>query len=105
MLDSVRASTFLAEKMNGNIDALNVRVIGGHSGKTIIPLISQVPNCTLNDTEIAELTHRIQFAGDEVVAAKEGRGSATLSMVQLSYACRKTKNFICKLSCHEGICW
>jgi malate dehydrogenase len=28
------------------------------------------------------LTHRIQFGGDEVVKAKDGTGSATLSMAQ-----------------------
>lgn len=32
------------------------------------------------DEEIAALTKRIQFGGDEVVKAKDGTGSATLSM-------------------------
>ncbi|KAJ2422221.1 hypothetical protein GGF41_003582, partial [Coemansia sp. RSA 2531] len=30
--------------------------------------------------EVTELTNRIQFGGDEVVKAKDGAGSATLSM-------------------------
>ena len=33
------------------------------------------------EEDIAALTHRIQFGGDEVVQAKDGAGSATLSMV------------------------
>lgn len=33
------------------------------------------------EDDIKALTHRIQFGGDEVVKAKDGAGSATLSMV------------------------
>jgi malate dehydrogenase len=32
--------------------------------------------------DIKALSHRIQFGGDEVVQAKDGAGSATLSMVR-----------------------
>lgn len=35
---------------------------------------------TFSDSERDSLTHRIQFGGDEVVQAKDGAGSATLSM-------------------------
>jgi hypothetical protein len=35
---------------------------------------------SLSQDEIAALSHRIQFGGDEVVKAKDGAGSATLSM-------------------------
>ena len=35
---------------------------------------------TFTDEEREALTHRIQFGGDEVVKAKDGAGSATLSM-------------------------
>lgn len=34
-----------------------------------------------SEEDIKALTHRIQFGGDEVVQAKDGAGSATLSMV------------------------
>jgi len=60
--------------------AANVRVIGGHAGTTILPLLSQVPGGKFSPEDIAALTHRIQFGGDEVVKAKDGAGSATLSM-------------------------
>ena len=59
----------------------NVRVIGGHAGTTILPLLSQVPGAKFSPEDVAALTHRIQFGGDEVVKAKDGAGSATLSMV------------------------
>ena len=35
--------------------------------------------------DIKALSHRIQFGGDEVVQAKDGAGSATLSMVSEHY--------------------
>lgn len=56
-------------------------VIGGHSGVTILPLLSQVPGVSFTEQEVADLTKRIQNAGTEVVEAKAG-GSATLSMGQ-----------------------
>lgn len=79
-LDVVRANTFVSE--NQKFDVLNTRVnvIGGHAGTTILPLLSQVPNAKFSEADIAALTHRIQFGGDEVVKAKDGAGSATLSM-------------------------
>ena len=55
-------------------------MIGGHAGTTIIPLFSQLPGNKIAKLDVPSLTHRIQFGGDEVVAAKEGAGSATLSM-------------------------
>ncbi len=46
-----------------------------------MPILSQVPGIDkLSEQQIADLTHRIQFGGDEVVQAKDGAGSATLSM-------------------------
>merc|ERR1712129_606312 len=64
---------------------VNVTVIGGHAGITILPLLSQVPGVTLSDADREALTRRIQFGGDEVVAAKAGAGSATLSMAYAGY--------------------
>merc|ERR1712217_412912 len=60
---------------------VNVPVVGGHAGTTIVPLLSQSsPTCSFTDEERDALTHRIMFGGDEVVKAKDGAGSATLSM-------------------------
>lgn len=56
-------------------------VIGGHSGVTIIPLLSQTkPSVSIPEDKLKALTLRIQEAGTEVVKAKAGTGSATLSM-------------------------
>lgn len=79
-LDVVRANTFVADNQKFDVTKTRVTVIGGHAGTTILPLLSQVPNAKFSEADVAALTHRIQFGGDEVVQAKEGAGSATLSM-------------------------
>jgi malate dehydrogenase len=80
-LDVVRAATFVAEAKGLDPTRVNVPVIGGHSGNTIIPLLSQVsPPVSFSQQELDSLTNRIQNAGTEVVEAKAGAGSATLSM-------------------------
>ena len=79
-LDVVRAKTFVAEHQGADVLSTDVTVIGGHAGTTIIPLLSQVPGTNFSDGDIEALTQRIMFGGDEVVKAKDGAGSATLSM-------------------------
>ena len=81
-LDVIRAETFIADLKGLNVDGVHVPVIGGHSGTTILPLLSQVEGASFSDDEVAALTKRIQNAGTEVVEAKAGGGSATLSMGQ-----------------------
>lgn len=80
-LDVVRANAFIAEAKNLKATEVNVPVIGGHAGITIIPLISQTtPGVSFPQDQLEKLTARIQDAGTEVVKAKAGAGSATLSM-------------------------
>lgn len=79
-LDVTRANTFVSASQGTDVSKMNVTVIGGHAGTTILPLLSQVAGSTLSETDITALSHRIQFGGDEVVKAKDGAGSATLSM-------------------------
>jgi malate dehydrogenase len=79
-LDVIRSEAFVAELKGVDVSEVKVPVIGGHSGTTILPLLSQVPGVTFTDEEVAALTPRIQNAGTEVVNAKAGGGSATLSM-------------------------
>lgn len=70
-----------------------VPVIGGHSGETIIPLFSQnILSHSLPPETINQLIHRVQYGGDEVVKAKNGKGSATLSMAHAAFKC--TQDFI-----------
>jgi len=87
-LDVVRASRFLSEIVPGTDPKdITVPVVGGHSGVTIVPLLSQTEiGKNVSGEEWKALVHRIQFGGDEVVKAKDGAGSATLSM---AYAAAK----------------
>lgn len=93
-LDMVRASTFLKnEHDQTSLDMPFVPVIGGHSGETIIPLFSQHPwSQQLPREKLNSLVHRVQYGGDEVVKAKNGRGSATLSMAHAAFKC--TQDFV-----------
>ena len=77
-LDHVRARTFVGAAIGKSPATLRIPVIGGHSGETIVPLLSEFKQ--LSEEQVQQLTHRIQFGGDEVVKAKAGAGSATLSM-------------------------
>ncbi|KAG7353127.1 malate dehydrogenase [Nitzschia inconspicua] len=84
-LDVCRANTFVAASMGKDPKDVNVTVIGGHAGITILPLFSQVPGFSPSDEDREALTVRTQFGGDEVVKAKAGAGSATLSMAYAGY--------------------
>merc|ERR1712125_297250 len=65
----------------GAVDEINVPVIGGHAGATILPLFSQDKHGkTIDASKIPDLDKKVQDAGTVVVAAKNGKGSATLSM-------------------------
>jgi len=77
-LDVVRANKFVQE-LTG--EPCSIPVIGGHAGKTILPLFSQDPaGASIPADMIPALDERVQNAGTEVVKAKNGKGSATLSM-------------------------
>jgi len=83
-LDVCRANTFVARNQGINPASVKVPVVGGHAGTTIVPLLSRAKaeghENKLSSEDVAKLTQRIMFGGDEVVAAKAGAGSATLSM-------------------------
>lgn len=91
-LDIIRSHTFLLEIIGRkaySIDKLRdvVTVVGGHSGETIIPIFTnQKYYRRLKDSKVYDAyVHRVQFGGDEVVKAKDGSGSATLSMAWAGY--------------------
>merc|ERR1712014_428868 len=80
-LDVVRANKFVGESVGKNPNFINIPVIGGHAGETILPLFSQDKiGKTLEAEKIPDLDKKVQDAGTAVVAAKNGKGSATLSM-------------------------
>ncbi|EPS41210.1 hypothetical protein H072_4910 [Dactylellina haptotyla CBS 200.50] len=100
-LDVVRASTFVADVVGGCPTQYTVPVIGGHSGETIVPLLSQIsPKTDIPSDKLDALVNRIQFGGDEVVKAKDGLGSATLSM---AYAGFKFAEALLKAKTQTGI--
>ncbi|KAA8911442.1 hypothetical protein TRICI_003804 [Trichomonascus ciferrii] len=81
-LDVLRASRFISEVQGTDPTQEPVTVVGGHSGVTIVPLLSQSNHPGISGETRDALVNRIQFGGDEVVRAKDGTGSATLSMAQ-----------------------
>jgi malate dehydrogenase len=95
-LDVIRSNTFVAQTVGKSTGEVNVNVIGGHSGVTILPLLSSIPGVELSQADIEALTPRIQEAGTEVVEAKAGAGSATLSMAQA--AARFTLSLVAALN-------
>lgn len=58
-LDVLRSETFVSELKGLNVSRTSVPVIGGHSGVTILPLLSQVQYAEWKEEEIAPLTKRI----------------------------------------------
>merc|ERR1712045_639303 len=101
-LDIVRANKFISELKGLDPQDVNCPVVGGHAGITIMPLISQcTPAVTFPPDELKALTERIQDAGTEVVKAKAGAGSATLSMAYA--AARFTDSLIKAMNGQEGV--
>merc|ERR1719295_1895311 len=101
-LDIVRANTFIAELKGLDPADVNCPVIGGHAGVTIMPLLSQcTPPVDFPKDQLDALTARIQDAGTEVVKAKAGAGSATLSMAYA--AARFTDSLIKAMNGQEGV--
>ena len=85
----VRAKTFYAEKKGLNVADVDVPVVGGHAGTTILPLFSQAsPHAQLSDEETEALTKRTQDGGTEVVAAKAGKVGQLLFGVTVKSLCK-----------------
>ncbi|EDO16970.1 hypothetical protein Kpol_1041p28 [Vanderwaltozyma polyspora DSM 70294] len=99
MLDIIRSQTFLNDLLNdkklrsGSITSKqfdktlnlnNINVIGGHSAPTMVPILTN-KNLIHQQDEIDALYKKIKFGGDEIVKAKNGKGSATLSMAYAGY--------------------
>jgi len=83
-LDIQRAQTFIGELRGQDPAKVVVDVIGGHSPETMIPVLSHVEG-KFTEEEAKNLTVRVKEAGTVVVNAKDGQGSATLSMAYAAY--------------------
>ncbi|KAJ2924256.1 hypothetical protein H1R20_g12837, partial [Candolleomyces eurysporus] len=101
-LDVVRAARFVGEITDKEPSETPITVVGGHSGPTIVPLLSQNAAAKGVSGEVYDkVVHRIQYGGDEVVKAKDGAGSATLSM---AYAGAKFTNSLLRgLNGEKGV--
>merc|ERR1712098_990807 len=101
-LDVVRSNAFIGNMKDIDPAKVNCPVVGGHAGVTIMPLISQcTPAVEFPAEQLKALTERIQDAGTEVVEAKDGAGSATLSMAYA--AARFTDSLIKGMNGQEGV--
>merc|ERR1711923_394314 len=102
MGDIVRANEFIGSLKGIDPQDVNCPVVGGHAGITIMPLISQcIPAVEFPADQLKALTERIPDAGTEVVKAKAGAGSATLSMAYA--AARFTDSLIKGMNGQEGV--
>lgn len=65
--DVVRANTYVADIKGLNPNDVHVPVIGGHSGVTSVPVISQSkPTIAMSQEEFKILTKRIQETDQDV---------------------------------------
>lgn len=79
-IDHLRAQSLYALEHNLPPRDCIVPVIGGRSGKTALPLLSQAkPACRMNEKSIQEFTTKIRKCDDNVLEAKKG-WSPTLSV-------------------------
>ncbi|OLL22477.1 Malate dehydrogenase, mitochondrial [Neolecta irregularis DAH-3] len=88
-LDLVRARRFVSELRESDPASEELIVIGGHSGHNF------------EGQELDNLCKRVQFGGDEVVRAKGGAGSATLSMAHA--AAQMTNSLLEAMSGKSGV--
>ena len=101
-LDVMRAATFAAALTGSDPRKQKVPCIGGHSGHTIIPVLSQAtPPVNLSPAQLETYVKNVQTAGHKVLEAKEGKGTATLSM---AYAANTFTNILLQaISGRSGI--
>merc|ERR550514_1792520 len=67
-LDVVRANKFVAEMTGKNPGEIDIPVVGGHAGATILPLFSQDrAAASISADKIPKLDERVQNGGTEVV--------------------------------------
>lgn len=79
-IDHLRAQSLYAVQNNLSPRNCMVPVIGGRSGKTAIPLISQAkPPCQMDDRTIQEFVLKVRKCDENILDAKKG-WSATLSV-------------------------
>ncbi|XP_063397522.1 malate dehydrogenase, mitochondrial-like [Mytilus trossulus] len=100
-LNLSRAKTFVADAVGCNVAKLVVPVVGGNSGITIVPLISQsIPPVDLSQEERKKIIQKLQNADTEIIETKASTGSATLSMAHA--ASKFTLSLLAAIDGEEG---
>ncbi|MES1905592.1 MAG: hypothetical protein MHPSP_002671 [Paramarteilia canceri] len=106
-LDVVRSKKMVGSLFNVDLKNIDVPLIGGHSEKTIFPVLdsakylgndsSKFPNgkISLSDEQKNELFAKIRSAGDDVLKAYNNMGTASLST---AYSCYILVKKICNAS-------
>ena len=79
-LDVERATAYAAQIGKKDVLHMQIPVVGGHAGKTIIPLISGAkPKIDVTPEENQKFITKVQEAWKVVQTAKDGKGTATAS--------------------------
>lgn len=79
-VDVIRAKTIIGEARKLNPMVVDIPMIGGHTSRTIVPLISRsTPITKFDEREIKELTDKIRNVGNDIIDKKRD-GGATISM-------------------------
>ena len=83
-LDIVHAAHFVSGIVGMNPVDTPITIIGGHSGATIVPLLSQSSFRKGISREVySKVVNHIQYGSDKVIKAKDNARSATLSWLTL----------------------
>ncbi|XP_032512419.2 malate dehydrogenase-like [Danaus plexippus] len=73
ILDKLKTEALYAAEAEKDPQNCNVPVIGGHSEKTLIPLLSQAePKCNLDEKRIQEFTSRVRSSDSAILKSKCG---------------------------------
>lgn len=74
-IDALRAQSIFAAEHNLDPHSVFIPVIGGHSDKTCIPLLSQAqPYLNVTEVQARDFTTKLRNAEDNILTAKKGFG-------------------------------
>lgn len=80
----VRAKTFYAEKLGLDVSTVDVPVVGGHAGITILPLFSQVGGSCSSSNQAAD---SLRFKGRRSGQHRCMRQGSSIASVSTSRSC------------------
>ncbi|RZC33645.1 malate dehydrogenase, mitochondrial [Asbolus verrucosus] len=75
-IDVVRANKFVAEVMGIDPECVVVPIIGGHTEKTIVPVLSQASPCNeFSNDELEDITNCVRGATDNLIKVRSSDGA------------------------------